>query len=178
MTKCSSAVGAFSNSRRRRLHPAPRRGGRPSELLRQAPHPRPALLALTDERGKPLWISTARPERSHDATAARHDKIVEHLKAAGLGALSDLGFLGVDNPDDPDDLVIVTGFKPTRWCKLTPGQTRVNRALAAGRAPDEDWFAHLKNWRTLDKLRIDPARATHLLLLRAPLVLTDFEVNR
>ncbi|WP_316781735.1 transposase family protein [Streptomyces sasae] len=56
-----------------------------------------------------------------------------------------------------------------------PGQKTANRVLATGRAPVEHGFAHLKNWRTLTKLRIDPARATHL--LRALLVLTNLEVN-
>jgi hypothetical protein len=112
----------------------------------------------------------------YDATAARHDHLVEHLKAAGLGALADLGFLGVDKPDDPDDLVIVTGFKATRYRKLTAGQKEANRALAAGRAPVEHGFAHLKNWRIPTKLRTDPARATGL--LRALLVLTHLEVAR
>jgi hypothetical protein len=134
------------------------------------------FLALTDEKGKLLWISAARPGRTHDATAARHDKIVEHLKAAGLGALADLGFIGVDKPDDPDDLVIVTGYKATRWRKLTPGQKQANRVLAAGRAPVEHGFANLKAWRILTKLRTDPGRATAL--LRALLVLTNLEVNR
>ena len=134
------------------------------------------FLALTDEKGRLIWISAARPGRTHDATAARHDKIVEHLKAAGLGALADLGFLGVDKPENPDDLVIVTGFKATRARKLTPGQKQANRILAAGRAPVEHGFANLKAWRILTKLRTDPARATAL--LRALLVLTNLEVNR
>ncbi|MDQ0956432.1 hypothetical protein QFZ66_000310 [Streptomyces sp. B4I13] len=43
-------------------------------------------------------------------------------------------------------------------------------------APVEHGFARLKNWRTLTKLRTDPARAAHL--LRALLVLTNLEVNR
>lgn len=59
------------------------------------------------------------------------------LKAAGLGALAGLGFLGVDKPDDPDDLAIVTGYKATRARKLTTGQKQANRILAAGRAPVE-----------------------------------------
>ncbi|MBS2531666.1 hypothetical protein KGQ20_02655 [Catenulispora sp. NF23] len=110
------------------------------------------------------------------ATAARHDHIVAHLQAAGLGALADLGFLGVDKPADPDDQVIVTGYKATRYRKLTTGQKSANKILAAGRAPVEHGFAHLKNWRVLTKLRTDPARATNL--LRALLVLTNLEVNR
>ncbi|MFE0062289.1 transposase family protein [Streptomyces sp. NPDC059003] len=92
----------------------------------------------------------------------------------GLGALADLGFLGLDG--DPDAPVIVTGYKATRARKLTPGQKEANRVLAAGRAPVEHGFAHLKMWRTVTKLRTDPARATHL--LRALLVLTNLKVNR
>ncbi|MEU5083081.1 MULTISPECIES: transposase family protein [Streptomyces] len=49
------------------------------------------FLALTDERGRLIWISAARPGRTHDNTAARHDHILVHLRAAGLGALADLG---------------------------------------------------------------------------------------
>ncbi|MFE2285470.1 transposase family protein [Streptomyces sp. NPDC059443] len=57
------------------------------------------FLALTDERGKLLWISAAHPGRTYDATAAaaRRDKVVGHLDTAGLDALADLGFIGVDN---------------------------------------------------------------------------------
>ena len=160
------------------LIPTLRRTGADDRPNYSGKHHRHGLhfLALTDEKGKLIWISAARPGRTHDATAARHDKIVEHLKAAGLGALADLGFLGVDKPDNPDDLVIVTGFKATRARKLTPGQKQANRILAAGRAPVEHGFANLKAWRILTKLRTDPARATAL--LRALLVLTNLEVNR
>ncbi len=62
-------------------------------------------------------------------------ELPEHLKTAGLGALADLGFLGVDKLENPDDLVIVTGFKATRAREFTPGQKQANRVLAAGRAP-------------------------------------------
>lgn len=93
---------------------------------------------------------------------------------AGLGALADLGFRGLDN--DVLDPLIVTGFHASRTHKLTPGQKDANRVLAVGRAPVEHGFAHLKNWRTLTKLRTGPARATRL--LRALLVLTNLEVNR
>ncbi|MFF2963777.1 transposase family protein [Streptomyces sp. NPDC057963] len=69
----------------------------------------------------------------------------------------------------------VTGFKATRARKLTPAEKEANRVLAAGRAPVEHGFAHLKNWRILTKLRTDPARATHL--FRALLVLTNIEAT-
>jgi DDE superfamily endonuclease len=121
-----------------------------------------------------IWISAARPGRTHDITAARRGRILSHLRAAGLGALADLGFLGLD--DDPDDPVVVTGFKATRARKLTTSGKEANRALAAARAPVEHGFAHLKNWRILTKLRSDPARATGL--LRALFVLTNLEGAR
>ncbi|MGW0994682.1 transposase family protein [Streptomyces sp. NPDC002523] len=121
------------------------------------------FLAVTDEKGRMIWIS-----------AARHDRILAHLRAAGLGALADLGFRGLDN--DVLDPVIVTGYIATRIHKLTRGEKEANRVLAVGRAPVEHGFAHLKNWRILTKLRTDPARATRL--LRALLVLTNLEINR
>jgi hypothetical protein len=160
------------------LIPTQRRTGKANRPNYSGKHHRHGLhfLALTDEKGRLIWISAARPGRTHDATAARRDKIVQHLKAAGLGALADLGFLGVDKPKNDDDQVIVTGYKATRHRKLTPGQKQANRILAAGRAAVEHGFAHLKNWRILTKLRTDPARATAL--LRALLVLTNLEAGR
>ncbi|WP_370380325.1 hypothetical protein [Catenulispora sp. GAS73] len=84
-------------------------------------------------------MSAARPGRTHDTTAACHDYIV----AAGVGAPAALGFLGVDKPTDLDDLVIVTGYKVTRYRRLTTGQKTANKVIAAGRAPVEHGFAHL-----------------------------------
>jgi hypothetical protein len=134
------------------------------------------FLALTDERGKLIWISAARPGRTHDATAARHDKPVEHLKTAGLRALAELGFRGVDKPENPNDLVIVTGFKATRARKLTPGQKQANRVLTAARAPVEHGSGEPGGLAR-------PHQAPHRPLPRprAPaclLVLTSFEGNR
>jgi hypothetical protein len=147
------------------LIPTQRRTGRANRRNYSGKHHHHGLhfLALTDERGRLIWIS-----------AAGHDHILAHPRAAGLGALADLGFRGLDN--DVRDPVIVTGFHASRTHKLTPGQKDANRVLAIGRAPVEHGFAHLKNWRTLTKLRTDPARATRL--LRALLVLMNLEVNR
>jgi hypothetical protein len=175
--KCGGEVVLIDGA----LIPTCRRTGKANRPNYSGKHKRHGLhfLALTDERGRLIWISAARPGRTHDATAARHDHIVDHLKAAGLGALADLGFLGVDkpdDPDDPDDQVIITGYKATRYRKLTNGQKTANKVIAAGRAPVEHGFAHLKNWRVLTKLRTNPARATNL--LRALLVLTNLEVDR
>jgi hypothetical protein len=44
------------------------------------------------------------------------------------------------------------------------------------RAPVEQGFAHLKNWRVLGKVRTNPRWAT--VLMRAVLVLTNREVAR
>lgn len=48
------------------------------------------VLALTDDKGRLIWIS-----------AARRDHILAHLRAAGLGALADLGYLGLDDNQEP-----------------------------------------------------------------------------
>ncbi|WP_371604950.1 transposase family protein (plasmid) [Streptomyces sp. NBC_01220] len=155
-----------------------RRTGGDNRLNYSGKHRRHGLhfLALTDEKGRLLWISAARPGATHDVTAARRDNVVRHLREAGLGALADLGFVGLDTTPDSDDPVVITGFKATRAAKLNPAQKQANQVLAAARAPVEHGFANLKCWRILTKLRTNPARATHL--LRALLVLTNREIRR
>ncbi|MCX2928612.1 transposase family protein [Streptomyces sp. NEAU-W12] len=145
------------------LVPTQRRTGKDDRKNYSGKHRHHGLhfLALTDEKGRLVWISAARPGRTHDNTAARHDHILAHLRAAGLGALADLGFRGLDN--DVLDPLIVTGYHSSRTHRLTAGQKEANRVLAVGRAPIEHGFAHLKNWRILTKLRTDPAHATQLL---------------
>ncbi|MFD5522274.1 transposase family protein [Streptomyces sp. NPDC127066] len=191
----ASGAGGIDFSRGGRVCPGVDWQGREECLFRFTEH-RPVhawgrLLAeaspavqFVPQRG-PYLLGVALPGGGVPGAVAEHglvpgaiidEQIVEHLKAAGLGALADLGFLGVDKPENADDQVIVTGYKATRARKLTPGQKQANRILAAGRAPVEHGFAHLKNWRILTKLRTDPGRATAL--LRALLVLTDLESSR
>nr|WSW62887.1 hypothetical protein OG513_32290 [Streptomyces sp. NBC_00998] len=74
------------------------------------------------ERGRLVWISAARPGCANHITAARRDRILAHLRAAGLGAISDLGFLGRD--DDGDDPVVVTGGQPGPSRRRRPRRTR------------------------------------------------------
>jgi hypothetical protein len=157
------------------LIPTQRRTGKANRPNYSGKHRRHGLhvLALTDEQGRLVWVSAAWPGRTHDITAARRDHILAHLCAASLGALADLGFLGLD--DDGDDPVVVTGFKATRARRLTSSEKEANRVLAAGRVPVERGFAHLKNWRILTKLRTDSGRATHL--FRALLVLTNIQAT-
>ncbi|GGN64580.1 hypothetical protein GCM10011579_034130 [Streptomyces albiflavescens] len=124
------------------LIPTQRRTGHANRPNCSGKHRRHGLhvIALTDERGRLVWMSAARPGRTHDITAARRDHILAHLRAACLGALADLGFLGL--ADDGDDPVVVTGFKATRARKLAPAEKEANRVLAAGRVPVERGFAH------------------------------------
>ncbi len=133
------------------------------------------FLALTDEKGNLIWISAAKPGRSSEITTARHNKITGHLREAGLGALADLGFVGLDDKPD-DDPVIITGRKATRNHKLTAAEKEMNRLVSRERAANEHGFANLKSWRILTKLRTDTRQATTL--LRALLVLANSEVQR
>jgi len=152
------------------LIPARRRPGAENRRNYNGKHKKHGLLflALTDENGNLTWISPAHRGAASEITAARHDHLAARLRAAGLGALADLGFTGLD--PDPEDPVIITGYKSTRTSKTTPAQRHANQALSAARAPVEHAFSDLKNWRILDRLRLNPAKATTV--LRALLVLT------
>jgi hypothetical protein len=152
------------------LIPTRRRTGTANRRNYNGKHKKHGLLflALTDENGNLAWISPAHRGAASEITAARHDHLADRLRAAGLGALADLGFTGLD--PDPDDPVIITGWKSTRTSKTTPAQRQANQALSAARAPVEHGFSDLKNWRILTRLRLNPAKATTV--LRALLVLT------
>lgn len=132
--------------------------------------------ALVDPAGNLLWISAAKPGRTNDATAARHQHITAALRAAGLGAIADMAYSALD--DDPDNPTIITGRRPHHRRLLTTTETQINAMIARDRAVNEHPFSYLKNWRILTKLRTkpDPARATRL--LRALLVLTTIENPR
>ncbi|WP_405970501.1 transposase [Streptomyces sp. NBC_00988] len=134
------------------------------------------VIALTDDRGRLLWVSAARPGRTSEITACRHHQLTAKLRAAGLGAIAGLGFVGLDDSGPDTDPAVITGYKAARNRPLTRGQKLSNTALAAVRAPAEHGFAHLKNWRVLGKVRTDPTWATAL--VRSLLVLTNREVSR
>jgi len=96
------------------------------------------FLALTDENGNLTWISPAHRGAASEITAARCDHLAQRLRTAGLGALADPGFTGLD--PGPGDPVIITGYKSTRTSKTTPAQRQANQALSAARAPVEHGF--------------------------------------
>ena len=158
------------------LIPTRRRPGPANRSNYNGKHKKHGLLflALTDESGNLIWISPAHRGAASEIRAARQDRIASRLRTAGLGALADLGFTGLD--PDPDDPVIITGRKSTRTRKTTPAQRQANQALSAARAPVEHGFSDLKNWRILTRLRMNPGKATTL--LRALLVLTRQHTTR
>jgi hypothetical protein len=102
------------------LIPTRRRSGTANRKNYNGKHKKHGLLflALTDEAGNLIWISSARRGAASEITTARHDHLADRLRTAGLGALADLGFTGLD--PDPEDPVIITGYKATSARKLTP----------------------------------------------------------
>ncbi|MDT0568612.1 hypothetical protein RM704_14235 [Streptomyces sp. DSM 3412] len=132
------------------------------------------MIGLTDDRGRLLWGSAARPGQTSEIIACRHDQLTVKLWAASLGAIANLGFVGLDDSGPDTGPVVITGYKAARNRPLTRGQKLSNTALAVGRAPLG--FAHLKNWRVLGKVRTDAILATAL--VRALLPLTNREVSR
>ncbi len=102
--------------------------------------------------------------------------MLRRVREAGLGAIADLGFVGLDDGGPGAGPAVITDYKAARNRPLTRGQKLSNTELAAVRAPAEHGFAHLKNWRVLGKVRADPTWATAL--VRALLVLTNREVAR
>jgi DDE superfamily endonuclease/Helix-turn-helix of DDE superfamily endonuclease len=131
------------------------------------------FLGVTDDRGNLRWISQAFRGGSGEVTDARRAKILGHLRRLDLGAITDMGFTGLD--DDPHDPVIVVGKKKPHKSTLTDAEKDANRLISRERAANEHGFGDLKLWRCLAKLRRSPKRATAL--ARALLVLTASEIE-
>ena len=137
------------------LIPTRRRGGTANRKNYNGKHKKHGLLflALTDEAGNLIWISSARRGAASEIRAARHDHLAARLRTAGLGALADLGFTGLD--PDPDNRVIITGYKstadpqddpcpavrPTRPCPLParPSSTASATSRTGGSSPASAW---------------------------------------
>jgi hypothetical protein len=134
------------------------------------------VIALTDNRGRLLWVSAARPGRTSEITACRHDHLTAKLRAAGLGAIADLGFVGLDDSGLDTGPAVITGYKAVRNRPLTREQKLSNTALAAVRAPVEHGFAHLRTGASSAKSALTRPGATAL--VRTLRVLTNCEVSR
>ncbi|GAB2816700.1 IS5/IS1182 family transposase [Streptomyces chlorus] len=133
------------------------------------------FLALTDAKGRLLWISSARRGACSEITAARYEKLCARLREFELGAVADLGFVGLDDGAEEQPAVI-TGFKANGGKRLSPAKKVVNRLISSLRAPVEHGFASLKTFRILTKVRMHPRHATAL--VRALLVLTHHQMAR
>ncbi|WP_254397586.1 hypothetical protein [Streptomyces sp. AC558_RSS880] len=104
---------------------------------------------------RPQGRAEGAPPKS-EITACRHDQLTGRLRAVGVGAIADLGFVALDDSGPDADPVVITGYKAARNRPLIRGQKPSTKALAAVRAPVEHGFAHLKNWRVLTKVRAAP----------------------
>ncbi|MCY0924428.1 transposase [Streptomyces sp. H27-G5] len=133
------------------------------------------FLALTDAKGRLLWISSARRGACSEITAARYEKLCARLREFQLGAVADLGFVGLDDGAEEQPAVI-TGFKASGGKRLSSPKKVVNRLISSLRAPVEHGFASLKTFRILAKVRMHPRHATAL--VRALVVLTHHQVAR
>jgi hypothetical protein len=158
------------------LVPTRRRTGKQNRRNYSGKHKRHGLqfLVMTDLRGNLLWISAAKPGRTHDGTATKHNRIPAKLRNHGLAVVGDLNFSHVD--DDKQDPVVLTGRRPHPKRPLTEAEKEVNSWISRDRAANEHGIGDLKNWRILTKLRMHADRATTL--LRALMLLTQSEITR
>ncbi|QOV33299.1 hypothetical protein IM697_24005 [Streptomyces ferrugineus] len=60
-----------------------------------------------------------------------------------MGAIGDLGFTGLDG--DPDNPVVISGYRAARTKPLTSAKKQVNKLIASVCAVCEHTFARLKN---------------------------------
>ena len=111
------------------------------------------MQAITDPRGRLLWMSGGMRGAIHDTAAARVWLIPQYLRAAGVVAFGYKGYTGLD----PD--VVLT---PRKGRHKPDVEKAYNRRHAKLRAPGERAFAQLKKWRILRKLRSSPHRATNI----------------
>lgn len=107
-------------------------------------------------------VPDARPGRPSAIIACRDGKLPRKLREVGLGAIADLGFVGLDDGGP--------GRRPVGDHRL-PGRpesdpdTRpeaVQHGTGGPPAPVKHGFAHLSHWPVLGRVRTDAAWATAL----------------
>lgn len=107
------------------------------------------------------WTSAARPARGSEITACRHDDLVGRLREAGLAAIADLGFVGLD--DGAGDLAVTTGYKKDAEGQEAPACHEAGQP--ADRRRTGDVRARVRaseGLRVLTELRLDVKWATRL----------------
>jgi len=109
------------------------------------------LQTVSCPKGELLWISGDLPGSTHDTTAARIWQIPAALANAGLIAMADKGYQGLD----PTGNYLITPYKGR---DKPASEKDANRAHARLRGPGERTNAQLKTWRILRKLRCCPRR--------------------
>ncbi|WEB37934.1 transposase [Streptomyces yunnanensis] len=80
------------------------------------------VIALTDDRGRLLLVSATRSGRTSEITVCRYDQLTAKLRTAGLQAMADLEFVGLDDGDPDADPALITGYKAARNRTLRHGQ--------------------------------------------------------
>ena len=105
------------------------------------------LQAVADPVGELLWISGAIRGSIHDTAAARIWQLPRLIREAGLFALADKGYQGLDH-----DLVI-TPYKGKRKPEY---QKEHNRLHARLRGPGERVFAELKSGASCGNFAVTP----------------------
>ncbi|MGW7730997.1 hypothetical protein [Streptomyces canus] len=69
------------------------------------------VAAASSEQGE---VVVDGPGGKNPGAACRHDQLTAKLRAAGLGAIADLGFIGLDDSDPDADPAVITGYKAAR----------------------------------------------------------------
>ncbi|MGW6521913.1 transposase family protein [Streptomyces sp. NPDC054962] len=105
------------------------------------------VIALTDDRGRLLWVSAARPGRTSEITACRHDQLTAKLRAAGLGAIADLGFVGLDDSGPDTGPAVITGYKAAWNRPLTRGKVTSLVCRLASRPAETSSVGRGGRWR-------------------------------
>jgi hypothetical protein len=133
------------------------------------------VLTLTDQHGRLLWISSPVGAAVHETLQAKRLQLPARLRQHGLAVICDRAHTRLD--DRPDEPTVITGRRAANRRPLTRAEKTVNKLIARERAGNEHAHSHLKNWRSLDRLR-HGRRHDATTLLRAVLILTATEINR
>jgi hypothetical protein len=133
------------------------------------------VLTLTDQHGRLLWISPPVGAFVHETRQAKRLQLPARLREHDLAIICDRIHTRLD--DCPEEPTVITGRRATRHRPLTRAEKTVNTLIAGERAGNEHAHAHLKNWRSLDRLR-HGRRDDATALLRTVLVLNAVEINR